>query len=285
LSSYFARFNRFADIIRRIGFSDNPVPGEIILPSGSFGTISSFNAHGKSIIHKDKPMETAYRTIEWHWRQWEGRYDTSDHSKFVDVSYKRYPRTFVNPLGIELRFVRNKDNHEFVTGPIFDMADLNKANLLHSINLFLEIFHECQFFTENLDIISKTPLIRLNWKILPPGIMPWEHLKRELQPILRKIKEGNRPFAYYRLETIEKANPEFSAIGEGGFLGYIVFGFSKKGIYILENVLYGNATYIFDEKWEELSKLTKAQILYGSLHKDRIIHSIRWSSAIKKWLE
>ena len=51
---------------------------------------------------------------------------------------------------------------------------------------------------------------------------------------------------------------------------------NDKNLYILECDHPNNATYVFDKKWEELSKLTKAEILNNQFHKCRIIHSSSW---------
>jgi len=93
--------DRFEGKLKETGFSENLEVGESILPSASFGPISYYNAEGKYIIHKDRPMETVYRTVEWHWHQWHGRYDRVERTKMVDVPHKRYPRTFINPPSIE----------------------------------------------------------------------------------------------------------------------------------------------------------------------------------------
>jgi hypothetical protein len=55
-----------------------------------------------------------------------------------------------------------------------------------------------------------------------------------------------------------------------------VFGFTDRSLYVLENSFAGNATYIFDKNWEELSQLTKAEILAEKLQKYRLIHRIHW---------
>lgn len=83
-----------------MGFSSELKPGETVLPSPKMVPVSRRNAEGSYIIHKDQPMETAYRTVEWTWKQWAGRGETVEVSDFVDVPYKRYPRTFVPPYGI-----------------------------------------------------------------------------------------------------------------------------------------------------------------------------------------
>ena len=69
-------------------------------------------------------------------------------------------------------------------------------------------------------------------------------------------------------------------MGRGGFSGYVVFGFPEKNIYVLESAYTGNATYIFDERWEQLSKMTKAEILNEQLQTDRIIHRVGWNRRI-----
>ena len=42
-----------------------------------------------------------------------------------------------------------------------------------------------------------------------------------------------------------------------------------------------NATYIFKSDWQELSKISKKQIIDGNLHYKRIIHSPQWEEQIK----
>src|ERR1700726_1159963 len=83
-----------------MGFGQPPKPGERKLPAGSFGSASRRNADGFEIVHRDKPMETAYRQVEWHWQQFNGRYDREDVSRVVDVPYMRYPRTYIAPYGV-----------------------------------------------------------------------------------------------------------------------------------------------------------------------------------------
>jgi len=276
---------KYDDILQKIGFSKNFQTGESILPSAIFGPVSLYNAEGKYKVHKDKPMETAYRTAEWHWKEWRGRYDTVEQSKMVDVPYKRYPRTFIEPPSIEITTCLLGNKEQIIISPVFELNEKSREKIIHVINLFLEIFGECQFFTKDLDEIIKLPIKRLNWRILPPGQMPWSKLKEEIKPIINSVPKGNQVVIKYRLEKINKYKPDFAAIGEGGFRGYIILGFKQRNVYTLESLYYGNATYIFGEKWEELSKKTKAEILNQSLQTDRIIHREGWDNKIDKILK
>jgi hypothetical protein len=272
---------RYKNTLFKVGFTKNLEIGESVLPS-PLGPISGFNALGKNIIHMNKPMETAYTTVEWKWEQWAGRGQTETKSKLVDRPYKRYPRTFITPPSIELTISEDENGNKILTTPLFEYKN-NDEDLIHRINLFLELFHESELFHENLDSIIKPPIKRLNWEILPEGPMPWKIFVKTTKEITNRFSASKRKLALYRLKNIEQFNPNFHAIGRAGFKGYIVFGFEDKGLYIFESLFHGNATYIFDDDWEKLSNKTKAEILDNNLQKDRIIHRKNWSAKITQY--
>lgn len=275
---------RFEDTLARIGFNLPPNVGEKILPSTDFGPVSKFNAEGKYIVHRDKPKETAYRTVEWTWEEWRGRYDTEERTDFVEVPYERYPRTFVSPPSIELTITQNDDGELFLVSPSIDFGSDNHDTIIHITNLYLETFGECEIFTDDLDSYQLPNVQRVNWDILPPGEYPWERLEEHVKPIIDRAKKGNRPVIKHRFSTINTYNPEFHAIGRGGFWGYVVFGFPEKRLYVFESSYTGNATYVFRDNWRELSKLTKSEILNNDLQEDRIIHRKNWPNRIHELL-
>jgi hypothetical protein len=273
---------RFLSKMQQIGFPESLGGNQSILPSGSFGPISRYNAEGKELVHKDQPMETVSRQAEWHWEEWDGRYNTITRSKIVDIPYQRYPRTFVSPPAVELTLAEGTTGQLILVGPAIENTKSNIEALIHLANLFLEIFGECQFFTENLDTLMPKTITRLNWEIFPQGEVPWDRLKKHLDPLIKQAPKGNQPVLLDRLEKINKMSPDFIAVGRGGFHGYIVHGFINKDLFVLESMYYGNATYVFGEKWEELSKKTKAEILNDNLQKARIIHSEGWSEKVEQ---
>ncbi|MBD1905923.1 hypothetical protein NDI37_26875 [Funiculus sociatus GB2-A5] len=277
--------DRFQSLLTKIGFTDTLQIGESVLPPPAFGSISRFNALGKLIIHKDRPKETAYRMVEWHWQEWRGKNSSEEQSKLVDVPYKRYPRTFVLPPSVELKIAaQSQEGEKLITSPMMTYDKRNRTQLLHTINLFLDIFGECQVFHENLDAIINVPIKHLNWTVLPPGRYPWSRLKSQVQSLIQRVPTGNQKMIDNRLETINKHEPDFVAVGRAGFRGYIIFGFTAKNLFVLESIYFGNATYILGERWEELSALTKAEILSEHLHKDRVIHRVGWHRQIQKLL-
>lgn len=270
---------RFSTILKSIGFPEPYEKGQSILPA-PVGPVSNYNSEGKIIKHTDQPMETAYRQAEWHWTEWHGPYRI-EQSKLVDVPYKRYPRSFKEPPAIELTITENSSGQQLLVASVLQKEENNKETITHVVNLFLEIFGECEFFTNDLESIIRTSIRRLNWAVLPQGEMPWERFKKEVEPIVKNAPEGNQPVLYYRLKTVNDLKPDFRAIGIGGFHGYIVHGFTKYNIYVLESMYYGNATYVFGETWEELSKKTKAEILNERLQKARVIHRGGWKNKVE----
>lgn len=280
-----AQLDSLADpILDQIGFASERSVGDSVLPVSDLGPVSRYNAEGKEVIHKDQKMETAYRQAEWHWQEWRGRYDSEDQSKIVDVPYKRYPRTFVPPPSIELTIGKTAAGRFAVLSPRIELNVSTKNSVLHIINLFLEIFGHCEVFTDSLEEMVSSPLRRLNWHILPPGQYPWPKLKSHINQLLQYVSEGNRKVIEYRLEVINSYGPAFYAIGQAGFRGYIVLGFPDRGLFLLESMYFGNATYVFAENWETLSKKTKAEILIQGLHLDRIIHRESWQQRVHQLL-
>jgi len=269
------------DKIIEIGFTENLELGECVLPK-PIGYISDFNSNGKFIKHKDQPLETVYRSRIWDFKEWHGR-DRVSKSMIVDVPYKRYPRTFIKPPSVELTISKTSSGDQIISSPLMEYRE-DSEEVLHVINLYLELFGQCNFFTKDLSEIIDIPVKRLNWEVLPPGLMPWKTLYPKLKPVIMDAKKGNQRIVTYRLQKIQKFEPDFCAIGNAGFSGYVVFGFKDKDLYVFESAYHGNATYVFDKTWEQLSKKTKSEILDENLQKDRIIHSKSWTDKINRLL-
>lgn len=271
--------NPTTEKLREVGFSPALQNGETILPA-PIGPVSLYNAEGKELIHKDQPMETAYQTREWSWTEWHGR-DRVDQSKLVDIPYLRYPRSFLPPPALEFTLATDSNGKRVVRTAIIENWNQNEDAAKHAINLLLEIFGECNFYDSSMTRFIDLPIKRLNWNVLPPGQRPYPTLKKELAPLLERISEGKQAFTEHRLETINDHKPDFAAVGMGGFRGYVVLGFTSRNLFVLESLYYGNATYVFGERWEELSKKTKAEILNQNLQKTRFVHHADWAKDIR----
>lgn len=271
---------RFQKKLEQAGFKDF-AKGESVLPSISFGAKSRFNADGKDELQKDLPKEEVCWMREWRWKEWRGQNEPEEVSDFRDQCRERYPRKHIPAPCVYLTITTNSQGRELVISPTCVVYNPDSPSLLlHIINLFLEIFGECEIFQENLQAMVNMPIHRKNWRILPPGIYPWKRIRQELGEIVAQAPCGNQNLIWDRLQHISFQNPSFLAIGEGGFKGYFVLAFPDKKLFVLESLACNNATYVLGDNWEKLSKLTKAEILNESLHKARLIHRRGWHQLI-----
>lgn len=274
----------FKDKLFELGFSLQLNDGERILPR-VVNPSTARNAERFFTIDKMKPKEKYFHTFWWHRKQWAGYHRTIDVDGYVVKEGERYHRNIYEPYCVEFSLKYNNLGELMViTDPIKNDIQ-NEKLLINTINIFLTLFGECDILTESLDKYNISKTIRLNWEVLPKGKYPWKKIKNDLINISQKSTNTKRRLLLDKCEYINSFKPSFMAYGKAGFSGYIVFGFEEKNIFVFESIYDGNATYVFNDSWKEISKFTKAQILKGELQKERFIHIKSWQQNIKNLLE
>lgn len=266
-----SNLQNFRNKLNRAGFPENLQEGGQILPA-VIGPITRFNANGSYISLKDLPKETVYRQMTitgWHKKQY-----------IVDIPYERYQREIIPAPNIELMLRLNNENELILLAPQLRKDDRNTEAIVHTINLLLEIFGECEIFNDELIPIFNVPVTKLNWNVLPTGSYPWQTLRTHLTGLIRGERESQRGLVQSRLEKLASFNPNFVAVGTAGFRGYLVFGFENRNFFILESISMGNATYVLGENWEQIAQRTKEEIVSQDLLLRRIIHNNNWSQQI-----
>ena len=251
--------------LRKIGFRDL-AEGECVLPA-AIGSVSRRNNNGYDIIFRDRPKESyeiSFMAPGWH-----------DTFHLVTMVRWRYPRKHVPGYELELTLVV-KDGKRLIVSPELNHSESEAEKNKHALNLFLELFGGFELMKQDMEPIFKDLVVtRVNWTILPVGEYPFSRLESEgYLPKGKKIQKVYR----HTDEHIRRYNPSKCVIGNGGFHGYVAFVFEDRNLTVLEHFEQGNATYVFDLGWEELSKLTKAQILDQDLAIARIIHKDNWES-------
>jgi len=270
------------NLLTKIGFSQTLNIGESILPN-IIGPITKFNSDGSFTLNRELDKETVIHTRYHTWKEYHGREEV-EQSGFIDCPYYRYQRKLIPAPSIELSIVEI-DGEKYVIGRPLLIGDKTVPLIIHQINLFLEIFQKCMVGEFSGDLIKNVQIKKLNWRILPPGHRSFEELENDVSQIISSLKSNRKKIAIYRIETINEYSPSCYAFGQGGFKGYIVFGFPEKNIFILESIYENNATYVFEKNWKELSKLSKFEIIEGKLQKYRLIHVREWSKEIEKILQ
>lgn len=259
--------------LTKVGFTQQEV-GTTILPA-ICGPKSRFNVNGSYILRRDLPKETRIR--EWYRMDWNGDWD------YVDVVYQRYQREPIPAPEIELTILE-KDGNKYIVSPLLINNEQNRKKIKQSINLFLELFHNCNLFKEGLTpIFPPCNIKKVNWLIFPPGEQPWERTKE-----IAKFSNTSKTKAHAQRSTYEhitQYKPESVVVGLAGFHGYIAYLFPGKELALLEHMQNGNATYVFQtSNWEMFSQLTKSEIINNALMKERIVHKSDWKTNISRIL-
>ena len=261
--------------LKVIGFPSIDFTGIKLIPCG-IGPVSKFNAEGRDIPLMNLPMETYYRDA--YIKDWHGNY------QYVEIPGKRYRRNHIEGPCQEISLIE-------IGGKNYAISDLlpntkeGKELIKHVVNLFLEIFGVCEILNKNkCPEVKTSSLRRANWQILPEGDIVWERVNHFIGDI-NNPNESIGKLQKFRFKTIIKYKPDAVYYGNGGFHGYLVFIFKKKNLVLMENMIYGNATYVFRDNWVELSKLSKAEIIKHNLQDKRLVHRGYWPIQIMKLLK
>lgn len=256
--------------LKIIGFPTVEYAGIKLIPK-AIGSVTRFNAEGRDELLKNLPKETYFHDAcikDWH-----GYYH------YVDMPGKRYKRNHIEGPCQEISLITIKGKN-FAISDLLPNTPNGKDLIKHVVNLFLEIFGVCTILDKNkCPEVSAVPLKRANWQILPEGEIVWERVNR-LAGNIQDSSELVGQLQKYRFRTIIKYKPDAVYYGNGGFHGYLVFVFRKKNFVLMENMIYGNATYVFRDNWEELSKLSKAEIIKKNLQEKRLVHRGSWPMQI-----
>lgn len=266
------------DLLSAIGFDKEPSAGDYLIPE-VVGKISALNAHGKEIIRKDLPLEPQPRSYYRTWKDWHGQEHSGIQTRDIDM----YPREY-QPAFEETLHVIEIGGDKYIATDSMELNDSNESRNIHLSNLMLECFGSFEVLDAKNGNIISTKVKQLHWDILPPGEYPWSKAKLLVGEVTKNLKESEKGVVEARMQTITKYCPDFLATGRAGFSGYFIYGFASKGLYVLESIHLDNATYIFGDNWEQLSKLTKNQIINGEIDHQRIVHDKKWNRTVRSIL-
>lgn len=262
------------DLLVLIGFDKSPSIGDYLIPS-ALGKFTSFNTNGKEIIRKDLPLTSESVMFYGASRDWQG----GIHHGIRTRTIKKYPREHITAPSETFEIV-NIDDNLFISSSILDLSDIDETRNIHVTNLMLECFSEFEIYDIEKQVIVSPRLKYLQWDVLPSGEFPWSKAEAIISQRTAHLKDQDRKVIEYRMKFLSQKQPDFLAMGRAGFSGYFVYGFTNRDVYILESMQVDNATYVFNSDWEEISKLTKSQIINSDLPHQRIIHDKRWRTSI-----
>ncbi len=261
------------ELLGAVGFPGRLEVGQTLLPA-ALGPRSRFNADGGERVRRDHPEERVSRLTWARWLEHHG----AERREVVGVrsrSYRRFPRARVPAPGVDLRVCRARSGRLVIaTEALARGAD--DARMLHAVNLLLELFGECVLLDERTRPLARGRERRLDWETRRPA--------DALDPALAAMPPRARRVAEHRLRHLDALSPDFTAAGRGGFGGCAVFGFSRRGRLVVENLTAGGSTYVTPRGWDEISRLPKATLLDRVAEDAVVDHSPGWEERLREAL-
>jgi hypothetical protein len=256
---------------------------EVISPDMMNGVYARRNRDG--IVWKLKALPMVTKTYWWESPNF-GDPTKGYHSNYRDI--KVYQRQLEPPRDWEiiLSILREDDSRLRIKAEIATILDRQdnyfKKDLFFAINLLQEQFQDCHVFDTSTTDKDIAKITSVGWEIFPPGT-----LDRTLAVITGKMRTRNptrQREIQNRAEALSRLNPSEYIVGSGMNSRYFGAKFDES-IVVFENVDYGNALYILFDNWQEISQMSRIDILKRH-EKDfiRIIHKNGWEKTLLHYI-
>ena len=256
---------------------------ETITPDMMKGIYARRNRNGIIWILKDLPKVT--KTYWWESPNF-GDPTKGYHSNFRDIQV--YQRQLEPPRDweITLSILVENESHLRIKAEIATVLDRQdnyfKKDLFFAINLLQEQFRDCHVFAASTTDEDMARITTVGWEIFPPGT-----LDRTLAVITGKMRTQSpirQREIQNRAEALSRLHPSEYIVGSGMNSRYFGAKFGES-IVVFENVDYGNALYILFDNWQEISQMSRIDILKRH-EKDfiRIIHKNGWEKTLLHYI-
>ena len=153
------------------------------------------------------------------------------------------------------------------------------TDLQFNLRLLGEAVGDAHLYDADLDDEQFARIHHVDWELLPKG-----SADRVLDRLAhrKEIDAERLKVAAERLRVLDRLDHEGFIVGTGRFARYFGAKFGDRLI-ALENLEYGNALYVFEDSWEQLTQLSRTELIRRrdpSVH--RIPHLPGWQSALRK---
>ncbi|WP_110973710.1 hypothetical protein [Enterobacter roggenkampii] len=252
-----------------------------VIPDPLQGKYSLKNVFGEEIVRRDLPKETHYTEIESpNWG------DSSNGTHTVKLPHEKYPRDIIPPklIAIEINHKQSSGSHFIfnfrVTRILEKKSSTFDDDLLFDLNLLQENLGKCGVENADKPISTYADTLIVSWDIFPPGSKE-EVLSRIFRG--KNITPDKKNVAENRYDFFMSLEPKKIVTGNSTFSNYLG-AMLEDDLVVFENIEYGNAIYILYDNWDEISKLSRIDLLSGRAGNnfDRIIHSGNWKDEVRK---
>lgn len=257
---------------------------EVIYPDKMSGIYARRNRNGIVWVLKDQPKIT--KTFSFESPNF-GDPDKGYHTTYIDREV--YQRCLEPPRDWELVLTVLNQNEERVTikAEIHTVLDSQnpdfRKDLFFAINLLQEQCRDCHVFDATITDEELARITTVGWEIFPPGSM--DRAFSVITGRLRNPSPERKREIQRRASVLECLHPTEYIVGSGMNSHYFGAKFGDN-IVAFENVDYGNAIYILFDNWQEISQMSRIDILKRH-EKDfiRIVHKNGWEKTLRRHLD
>lgn len=256
---------------------------EILQPDKLSGIYARRNRNGIVWVLKHLPKITKIYSFE---SPNFGDPDKGYHTTYWDR--KIYQRRLEPPRDWELSLsILSQDKETFrIKVAVNTILDRNhpdfRNDLFFAINLLQEQCRDCHVFDAAISDDELTIVTTVGWEIFPPGTM--DRTFSVITQRLRNPSPEHQREIQKRANVLNRLHPTEYIVGSGMNSRYFGAKFGEN-IVVFENIDYGNALYILFDNWQEISQMSRIDILKRH-ERDfiRIIHKDGWEKALKRHL-
>ena len=257
---------------------------ETIYPEKLSGIYARRNRNGIVWILKDLPKITKTYSFESP--------NFGDPDKDYHTTYwsrKVYQRRLEPPRDwdLALTIISQDEKNVRIKMAINTILDREhpdfRKDLFFAVNLLQEQCRDSHVFDAAVTDEELARVTTVGWEIFPPGT-----LDRTISEITRRLRNPTSERQYEiqkRTNVFNRFHPTEYILGRGMNSRYFGAKFGED-IVVFENMDYGNALYILFDNWQEISQMSRVDILKRH-ERDfiRIIHKDGWEKALKRQLD
>ena len=257
---------------------------EVIYPEKLSGIYARRNRNGIVWILKNLPKITktysfespnfgdpdnGYQTTYWSREVYQRRLEPRrDWELALTIISQEEEQVLIK---VAINTILNQNHHDF------------RKDLFFAVNLLQEQCRDCHVFDAAVTNEELSRITTVGWDIFPPGTMDRtlsEITKRLHNPTPKRLHEIQK-----RTNVLNRFHPTEYILGRGMNSRYFGAKFGEN-IVVFENMDYGNALYILFDNWQEISQMSRIDILKRH-ERDfiRIIHKDGWEKALKRQLD
>lgn len=254
---------------------------ETIYPDRLTGLYARRNRNGIVWVLKDQPK--VIKTFSFESPNF-GDPDKGYHTTYIDREV--YQRRFEPPRewAVSSSLISQDAAHVRLKVQIRTFLDRNhpdfRSDLFFAINLLQELCRDCHVFRANISDEELARTTAVGWEIFPPGTM--DRAFTAITNRLRVPTPQRQREIENRANALARLHPTEYIVGSGMNSHYFGAKFGEN-IVAFENIDYGNAIYILFDNWQEISKMSRIDILKRH-ERDfiRIIHKDGWQKVLKR---